>query len=336
MCLSPNYLESEYCRWEWEEYHRRQVHHLVGLDTVATVYIADVSSTSDATQAHWLDELLRTTYTDLRSCFDEGTATLHGEKEAKRIAVLGQRIWQRLQRARRAARSVGNLRRRNPFFVGRRHELRRLHDLVSTGAIGIVTALHGLGGQGKTELAVSYAHAWADSYQAGAWVIQAEGQRRLLPLIGHLAYEPELGIEPTAAEQRSPELLGRAVLTALRKRALDLGAKDPESGTAALLLLDNVSDPKLLSATELASLPREDWLRVAVTTRLGPELFGGGGREVGILTDRLSERARRAGADPRASASPLHRQQRASVRVCRRRGGRAGDCQLLGRVHTGD
>jgi predicted nucleotidyltransferase len=30
VCLSPSYFASEYCRWEWEEYLRRQVHQQLG------------------------------------------------------------------------------------------------------------------------------------------------------------------------------------------------------------------------------------------------------------------------------------------------------------------
>ncbi len=97
----------------------------------------------------------------------------------RRMAVLGQSLWERLQRARRAEAAPGNLRRQNPYFVGRTEELRRLHDEVSRGAVGVVTALHGLGGQGKTELAVAYGHAWADCYPAGLWLINAEGKKAL-------------------------------------------------------------------------------------------------------------------------------------------------------------
>lgn len=72
----------------------------------------------------------------------------------------------------------GNLRRQNPHFVGRREELRRLHEqLGDPGIVGVVTAVHGLGAQGKTELAVAYAHSFANCYPAGLWVLEAEGKR---------------------------------------------------------------------------------------------------------------------------------------------------------------
>ena len=42
VCLSENYFTSDYCRWEWEEYHRREVHRNIGTDTIAPVYFIDL------------------------------------------------------------------------------------------------------------------------------------------------------------------------------------------------------------------------------------------------------------------------------------------------------
>jgi len=143
--------------------------------------------------------------------------------------------------------------------------------------------VHGLGGQGKTELAVAYAHGWADSYPAGLWALGAEGKRELLPLIGELAFAPELGYRPTEAERADPSLLGRAVLAELERRALAARERDPDGGAAALLLLDNVSDPELLSPPQLATLPRADWLRIVATTRLGRDQLRGSPKSLAFV-----------------------------------------------------
>ena len=37
VCLSPNYFTSQPCRWEWDEYIKRQVHQLMGSDSFAPV-----------------------------------------------------------------------------------------------------------------------------------------------------------------------------------------------------------------------------------------------------------------------------------------------------------
>jgi len=77
----------------------------------------------------------------------------------------------------------------------------------------------GTGGQGKSELAVAYAHAFADCYPAGLWALRAESKKELLPLIGELAFDPALGYVPTDAEKNDPPLLGKAVLNHLKSRA---------------------------------------------------------------------------------------------------------------------
>ena len=268
VCLSPNYFQSRYCRWEWDEYIRRQVHQLMGAESIATVYFVEVPGSAEQDNAHWLESVTRGNFTDIRPWFPEGAAALQREEVRRRMAVLGQSLWERIQRARRAGAVPGNLRRQNPYFVGRTEELRRLHEQLATGAVGLVTALHGLGGQGKTELAVAYAHGWADSYPLGLWVLAAEGKKELLPLIGELAYLPELNFRPTDAERNDPVLLGRAVLAEFARRAETLKKDNPHSPHAVILILDNVSDASLLSPTQIAALPRADWLRLIATTRL--------------------------------------------------------------------
>jgi tetratricopeptide (TPR) repeat protein len=269
VCLSPAYFRSQYCRWEWEEYLRRQVHHLMGSESIATIYFVEVPGCAERDSAHWLESLTRGNFTDIRPWFPAGATSLQRQDVRERMAKLGESLWERIKRARRALGAPGNLRQSNPYFLGRNEELRQLHENLALGAVGMVTAVHGLGGQGKTELAVAYAHAYADHYGAGLWVLPAEGKQGLLPLIGELAYAPELGYRPTDAERNDPALLGRAVLAELQRRSAAAVEKDPHAGAAALLILDNVSEAQLLSPAELATLPRADWLRLVATTRLG-------------------------------------------------------------------
>lgn len=253
ICLSPNYFASQYCRWEWDEYLRRRVHQLMGSDSIATVYFVEVPGSDEQANAQRLDALTHGNFTDIRPWFPAGAIALEQDEVRRRLARLGESLWERIQRARRALDVPGNLRRQTPYFVGRQEELRRLHAELTKGAVGVVTAVQGLGGQGKTELAVAYARSFADCYPAGLWVLAAEGKKELLPLIGELAYAPEFARDPqfpftpSEAEKNNPVLLGRGVLAHLQKRAAAIREKDPHAGAAALLLLDNVSEAALLS-----------------------------------------------------------------------------------------
>ena len=265
------------------------MHQLLGSESIAAVYFAEAPR-AEAQNHEWYDSVLRGNYTDIRPWFSEGAAAFQHEDVQRRLAVLGESLWERIRRARRAEGVPGNLRRQNPYFVGRQKPLEELHTQLGVGAIGVVTALHGLGGQGKTELAVAYAHGRADSYRAGLWVVGAEGKTELLPLIGELAFEPALGVALTAEMRADSVRMARAVLAELERRSAALRDHDAERGAAALVILDNVSEAALLSPAQLATLPRADWLRLVATTRLGPERLGGAARYLALVpVDSLEE-----------------------------------------------
>ena len=98
-----------------------------------------------------------------------------------------------------------------------------------------------------------------------------EREQFLFPLIGELAWDAALGFTPNEAQKNDPVLLGRGVLEHLKQRAAAVADRDPDRGAACLLLLDNVSEPYLLSAAQLATLPSglgAGWLRLVATTRL--------------------------------------------------------------------
>ncbi|MFD0521294.1 FxSxx-COOH system tetratricopeptide repeat protein [Paractinoplanes durhamensis] len=69
--------------------------------------------------------------------------------------------------------AVWNVRRRNPAFTGREAELAGLRQRLCSGDRALVQALHGIGGVGKTELVVEYAHLFANEYDL-VWWIDAE------------------------------------------------------------------------------------------------------------------------------------------------------------------
>jgi hypothetical protein len=218
--------------------------------------------------AAWKHEVERVELERLQPWFPSGVEKLQEAEVRQRIKALGQGVHEQLRQAHLATQAPGNLRRHNPSFVGRVAELRALRQQLTGGAVGVVTAVHGIGGMGKTELAVAYAHAYAHDYQGGTWQMDADGQVDMLEAVSSLALSSQLGLEVREEDLRDRQWLGRRALARLTE--LTEAARQRDSNTAAcLLLLDNVSEPELLSESQLAALPDQPWLHLMVTTRLG-------------------------------------------------------------------
>ncbi|MEU7750309.1 FxSxx-COOH system tetratricopeptide repeat protein [Micromonospora sp. NPDC049171] len=87
------------------------------------------------------------------------------------------------------------------LFVGREEEFAELEEVLSAGSGVICQAVHGLGGVGKTELALQYAHRWRDRYLVRWWVT-ADSPAAIESGLAALAarVNPELVLTATAAE----------------------------------------------------------------------------------------------------------------------------------------
>jgi hypothetical protein len=149
---------------------------------------------------------------------------------------------------------------RNPNFTGRDRMLEELHALLTTDERVVLQALHGLGGVGKSQLAIEYAHRFASEYTL-VWWFDAE-QPALLPE-QFTTLAPHLGLPAHLAGPDAVEL----VLHALRDRQ------------DWLLIFDNATEPSDL----LPYRPSSAAGRVLVTSRT-PHWSGLGGRlEVDVL-----------------------------------------------------
>lgn len=365
--LSPNYMRSPNCRWEWEEYLRREHSLARGEDGIRTIFFEMVPGMpgvdadavhaienelrSDQQIARWLDMITeelsrRNSYLDphtadnpagglradaafdLRPWFSKGAQILaeldaadrleelrcNPEQDvdkiltlAERLKLMDQHIAARLDRCLLADLAPGrhSLGRSYPHFVGRHRELRQLHESLIAGKVGMVTAVHGLGGQGKTALAIQYAHAYADFYSAGGrWVIPCEGVTTMAEALMRLATQVELRFEippdvqsdPTRTVQfvlmRLEEFMARNASTLLQRVGLNqermsLDEHLPQIEPRMLLILDNVDQPGLLSVDQLALLPQAEWFEMVVTTRLDPDRFGIGKDLRSIPVDSL-------------------------------------------------
>jgi TIR domain/NB-ARC domain len=91
--------------------------------------------------------------------------------------------------------AVSNLPARNPNFSGRGDLLEELHASLQAGSAAAVVprgALHGLGGVGKTQLALEFAHRFASDYDIAWWVpaeLPTSTTTALAALAGRLGVE---------------------------------------------------------------------------------------------------------------------------------------------------
>jgi len=288
VCLSPAYLESEYCAWEFNEYLNHEIARALLGEGVAPVYFVDVDGWGDRDFENrcpeWVKELRRRQYVDLRPWFHEGEQALRDASVRDRMAQLKVQIHDRLDRINKSLEAKGNVDRHNEHFQGRKIELRRLREQVGLGKVGVLTAVHGLGGMGKTALATEYAHAFAHEYSAGRWQIRCEGRDDLRAAFVSLAGVRDFEFEFSEDEKKNLDLGFERVLRELEKRARST------TPSRVLVILDNVDQPTLLAPAQVAKLPRAEWLHLIATTRLGEsDLFGTQQDRTFLPVDELPE-----------------------------------------------
>jgi uncharacterized protein DUF4062 len=107
--------------------------------------------------------------------------------------------------------AIWNVPIRNPNFVGREAELHLLRTGLAKTTRMTVEAVHGLGGIGKTQIAIEYAHRHAGDYEL-VWWVDAQQLSLLGDQMARLA--SPLGLPPSL----DPAVALQAVLSELRCR----------------------------------------------------------------------------------------------------------------------
>ena len=120
--------------------------------------------------------------------------------------------------------------RRNTFFTGREQVLTLLHDTFCSGKVAAQSqAVSGLGGIGKTQIAVEYAHRYHGEYQVILWV-RGDTREKMLSDIAALASMLNLKEQ----HEQEQQLVIEAIRYWLRKN------------TKWLLIIDNIEDLKFV------------------------------------------------------------------------------------------
>jgi len=185
-----------------------------------------------------------------------------------------------------------NVPRRNVNFTGRGDTLAAMHSALTQAHKGSITqpqAITGLGGVGKTQLAIEYAHHYMDQYTLIGW-IHAEEEESVLADLSAVGLVMDLEIDPTTPPAEMIADLHKALST-----------RDDW-----LLVFDNAEDPAKLNpylpppgtGHAIITSRNPNWRSVAKTIDVAP--FD---REDSIrFLLKRTQRARTDGADAVAQA----------------------------------
>jgi tetratricopeptide (TPR) repeat protein len=267
--------------------------------------------------------------------YTEGLEALRRADLRKVLSTLARDLDERARHVADAANSRSTIPPYNRRFVGRLDELTLLRERLHQGRTGViaghrgdlpedksvVASVHGLGGIGKTELAFTYAHAFAGLYPGGRFLVPCDGRADLRQAM--LALDEIFRAEISDEQRKILDLHFGAIRDGLRRRLHEMGR--------ILLVLDNVTDAALLNPEQtdtVRTLGPE--LHLLATTRLGAPQGGGTFDDVHWLTlGELSfEDSLRLLEKHRPFATPEERM--AAESIARRLGGFALCVEVVG------
>ncbi len=305
--LSPNYLVSKVCQREWRAWIEREIGMHILTKGASPIYIVEIPAMfgnpmpPEHKTARLVAELCklplphdpfireaegvirefrRRQLHDVQPFYQAGLNALLQNDLKSQLEKLAREIDTKSEQIRRAAASESTVPVYNPNFTGRVDELIELRQMLTDNSTGVVAGIHGLGGIGKTELAFTFAHAYAGVYPGGRYYIRCEGESSLVSAFGRFEDDPFRNVI-SDTERKDPEANFNAVLRALKNRLKEKGP--------VLLVLDNVSKPELLhpgeisrvtklspevhllATTRLPSLPRADGFKTLMLGELKPE-----------------------------------------------------------------
>jgi tetratricopeptide (TPR) repeat protein len=189
----------------------------------------------------------------------------------------------------------------NPLFVGRENEMRDLNRMLTPGSgalVGVHAAVIGMGGVGKTQLAVEYAHRYGHLYQGGVFWLNFAGEEDPINEVARCGGPEGMDIAGWN-EMKAPEQASRV------QKAWE------ESERASLLIFDNAEDPASVEKWR----PKSGHCSVLITCRRGdwpPEM---GVNPLGIET-LPREKSLELLAEVRSSINSNAKDREAAGKIC--------------------
>jgi tetratricopeptide (TPR) repeat protein len=189
----------------------------------------------------------------------------------------------------------------NPLFVGRENEMRDLARMLTPGSgalVGVHAAVIGMGGVGKTQLAVEYAHRHGHLYQGGVFWMNFAGEEDPINEVARCGGPEGMDIAGWN-EMKVPEQASRL------QKAWE------EAERASLLIFDNAEDPAAVEKWR----PKSGHCSVLITCRRGdwpPEM---GVNPLGIET-LPREKSLELLAEVRPSINSNAKDREAADKIC--------------------
>lgn len=143
----------------------------------------------------------------------------------------------------------------NPLFVGRENEMRDLQRMLTPGSgtlVGVHAAVIGMGGVGKTQLAVEYAHRYGHLYQGGVFWLNFAGEEDPINEVARCGGPEGMDIAGWNG-MKAPEQASRV------QKAWEEGER------ASLLIFDNAEEPAAVEKWR----PKSGHCSVLITCRRG-------------------------------------------------------------------
>ncbi len=275
LILSPNYLDSSYCDWEITEFLKYENSRFFE-NSIVQIYSSEITDLNEMSllDSHpWLKIINRRQRLDFREWYASDINSFKSHRIVLSLNDLCKDIYNNLLRHSRANSSPGNLPAPNKKFIGRNLEIHKIHESTMFDKLGSMTVIQGIGGIGKTSLAIQYAYAYADFYSGGRWILPSEGKSNLASLFRN--FIPILGINLEDDEKNDDKLAFKKILMKLELISLKgksrVNLKDKSYSPALLLILDNVDSSELIQPPQTDVISGLDWLKILVTTRLSVE-----------------------------------------------------------------